>query len=101
MNNQIKHKRFIKYRKYLSNEEARRRIANCQQALTVCEDNLNYARQSLGKLVTPIDSFILGIDGLISWEEFIHMIREDQNYLIEEINDYKRFLTESYKRFIF
>lgn len=94
-------KRFVKSRKNLTNEEARRRIANLQQSLTVHQDNINYWIPKIGKKLEFIDSFILGVDKIESPEEFIKLANEEMDYIMKKIDDYKRFLTEPYKRFIF
>ena len=94
-------KRFVKCRKQLSNEQARSRIANLQQVMTAHHDNIIYWIPKIGKPLEFIDIFILGTDKLKTPEEFIKMSNDEMNFLMLKIEDYKRFLTEPYKSFIF
>ena len=92
-------KRFVKCRKILTNDEARGKIACLQQSLTVHQDNILYWRSKTE--ITPMDNFILWTDKLKSREEFIKMSQENIEYITKKIDDYKRFLTEPYKWFIY
>ena len=92
-------KRFVKCRKILTNDEARQKIANLQQSLTVNQDNINYWKNK--KELSFCDKFILGVDKLNSPEEFIQLSKENIEYLMKKIEDYKRFLDEPYKWFLF
>lgn len=97
-------KRFIPCRKKLTNKEARQRIANLQQSLTVHEDNIKFQWHKRGvpfQDLEFIDQIILGVDKLKSWQEFIDKSQEEIDFILKKIDDYKRFLTEPYKSFIF
>ena len=94
-------KRFVKCRKNLTNEEARQKIANLQQVKTANNDCIFYWQTKIGKPLEFIDIFILGTDKLKTPEEFIKMSNDKLDYIQKKIEDYKRFLTEPYKWFIF
>lgn len=94
-------KRFVRCRKQLTNDEARSRIANLQQAISADIDNINYWRCRIGKKLEFIDTFILGVDKIKSPEDFIKMAKESIEYKTKKIDDYKRFLTEKFKLFIY
>lgn len=93
--------RLIKCRQNLSNDDARAKIANLQQSLTVQQENIEYWHDRIGKPLKPVDVFILHADKLKTPEEMIDKTRETIKYIVFKINDYKRFLTEPYRWFIY